>query len=156
MGPTSMPPSPYTPFENDLLNAGGIIFAIGAVFELAFLIHYIAVAPAFKSWIGWMFVLRSISFLFAGVAILAARIFGPGYAWRPYLTLTLFLLVMLSAMVTYATFLFERYRKIHDDRTPRQIMHDWVRRAFGLAVVRSRDDRAEADEPRLRIVKDSA
>lgn len=140
-----------------LLNAGTAIFIIAALVELAFLVHYIRVAPAFKSWIGWMFVLRSVSFLFSGTAILLGRLLGAFYPARPYVTFGLYLAVLISALVTYGTFLFERYKH---QVTPRGTNGplQFARRALGL---RARDPIApqdcgeqRADTRPLRIVKD--
>lgn len=147
------PPYPYTPLEDDILGAGLIVFAIGSLIELAFLIHYVRVAPAFKSWIGVMFVLRSSSSLLAGVAILLGRILGPFYPGRPWLTLVLFTVVMLSSAVTYGTFLFERYGRDQNGRG--QALIGFARRALGLRATKASP--CEPAEPRpdtrpLRIV----
>lgn len=141
-----------------LLNAGTALFFIGALIELAFLVHYIKVAPAFKSWIGWMFVLRSTSFLLSGTAILLGRVLGPSYAIRPYLTFILYAAVLVSACVTYGTFLWERYK---GDVTPRGSKGPlkFARRALGLRH-RAQDAHEDTGEQRpitrpLRIVKDA-
>jgi hypothetical protein len=140
-----------------LLNAGTALFFIGALIELAFLIHYIRVAPAFKSWIGIMFVLRSTSFLLSGTAILLGRLLGPTYAIRPYLTFVLYGAVLASALVTYGTFLYERYK---GDVTPKGSNRplQFARRALGLRKKES-DAHEDTGEQRpitrpLRIVKD--
>lgn len=128
--PTTTPiaPPPYSPFEMDLLSIGLFVFAGASALELAFLIHYIRVAPAFRSGIGWMFVLRSSSFLMAGLAIVLGRVFGPNYAARPYVTLGLFVAVFVSAAVTYGVFLYERYGRGRGQSR----MVGFARRALGL------------------------
>lgn len=152
MGPT--PIDPFTPFEDSLLNAGTAVFLIAALVELAFLIHYVIVAPAFKSWIGWMFVLRSTSFLLSGVAILVGRALGPGYAARPYLTLVLYLVVLVSALITYGTFLFERYNRNAPRRTTPNAPGSFARRALGLLhrKPQAAEDAARPDTRPLKIV----
>lgn len=147
---------PWTPFEEFLLNAGTAVFLIAVLIEAAFLVHYIIVAPAFKSWIGWMFVLRSASFLLAGIAIMVGRIFGPFYPARPYLTLSLYVVVLGSALITYVTFLLERYNRDNPRRTTPDAPHSFARRALGLLGRRraSRQDDARPQTRPLRIVKD--
>lgn len=148
--------TPWTPFEEFLLNAGTAVFLTAVLIEFAFLVHYIVVAPAFKSWIGWMFVLRSVSFLLAGVAIMIGRIYGATYAARPYVTLGLYIVVLGSALITYVTFLLERYNRDRPRRTAPDAPNSFARRALGLL---GRRRASGQDEPRpntrpLRIVKD--
>lgn len=145
----------FTPMEDALLNYGTIVFVLASIIEAAFLVHYIVVAPAFKSWIGWMFVLRSASFFFAGITILAGRILGPGYWARPYLTFGLYVLVLFSACVTYGTFLRERAKGRGEGRPPRHSVLSWTRRALGLKGHRREKVVADSEaESRLRIVED--
>lgn len=151
-----MPSTDPSAFETTLLNFGTGAFFMAAVIELAFLIHYIVVAPAFKSWIGWMFVLRSASFFFAGIAILLGRVLGPTYPGRPYITLGLYALVLFSACVTYGTFLRERRKGQVTRRGSGGTFLRFARRAIGLDSTRKRQAAPGSEgEPNLRIVEDS-
>ncbi len=147
------PGGAYNPFDNALLGAGLIAYALASLIELAFLIHYLRVAPAFKSWIGLMFVLRSVSSLLAGVAILLSRIFGPFYTGRPLITLILFVIVLFSSGVTYGTFLYERYGRTRCG--PFRGMQNFARRALGLKARPTEEPCPEvAEQPRLIVVRD--
>jgi hypothetical protein len=144
-----------------LLNVGTVVFAFGCLIELVFIVHYLLVAPAFKSLIGFMFVLRSLSFLFAGTAIIAGRVWGPNYAARPFVTLGLFIAVLISAIVTYVAFLRERYGRPHD-----RSRHQWhfpfaaqLRLSGPVAWIRARlrgkkdDDDQDSSGPHLQAVE---
>jgi hypothetical protein len=150
------PIPPWGPFGDMLLNVGTAVFLIAGLVEVAFLVHYVIVAPAFRSWIGWMFVIRSVSFLLSGVAIMLGRILGPMYAARPYVTLVLYLAVLASALITYATFLYERYRRTNPRRTTPSAPGSFARRAMGLLSgnAKPREDASGPDSRAARLVED--
>jgi hypothetical protein len=152
-----MGPQPsWGPLGETFLSLGTIVFIIAALVEVAFLVHYVIVAPAFKSWIGWMFVIRSVSFLLSGIAIMLGRVLGPTYPLRPYVTFALYACVLASALITYGTFVYERYKRTPKRTTP-NAPGSFARRAMGLlhggrGVVQ--DPPRASEDPGPRLVED--